>query len=411
MGTTPDRRPGPLTEDTEIRLMPNVDGPTQAGAFNFDGTSFQMRDAAGVFDPRHGSGITEEQHQHLDTLTHWIDQTSYDEVTRTGGKVTSIVTWDSIAKNYKIREEIISRVSGKVSQVVTHQYDRITGDLKETLTETYVRSNGKVVNIVRNSTWTEGFSAGVSLPESVTQREVTTTTVAGKKVYYIPLGEHFLNAASETELVYGGVTYHLGDGFYTHIHRSMATFMNVTDAMIGICLTTAPPSGITLTLRWKQRLILTQPQTLALVHCSNVGGVWVPDYTIAKWKQNDVLLAPNAIQVPPPPTGYVVEWWRLSTRKGGAHTRGSGYRSGRRYLPVFRGPAVGTENGALFLVTQFDPGSTKRPWRHYKVCYYNPTTGARSALSSEVVIASGADGPPDKLGGMGPFRYNVWINR
>lgn len=57
MPSTPDRKPGPLEEDEEIQFVPNVTPPTQEGAFNYDGSKFQMRDATGVFDPRTGSSI------------------------------------------------------------------------------------------------------------------------------------------------------------------------------------------------------------------------------------------------------------------------------------------------------------------------------------------------------------------
>ena len=150
MGTTPDRRPGPLVEDEEIQLGPNSTAPTQVGAFNYNGTSFQLRDAVGIFDPRSGgSGITEAQHQDLDTLNHWVDQTSYDEIGRTDAKVTSITVWNNSSKTLKIREELITRLSGKVSEIVTKQYDRNTGVLKETLTEVFSRACGKVTNITR----------------------------------------------------------------------------------------------------------------------------------------------------------------------------------------------------------------------------------------------------------------------
>ena len=57
MPATPDRKPGPLEEDEEIRFVANAVSPTQVGAMNYDGSSFQMRDATGVFDPRSGGGV------------------------------------------------------------------------------------------------------------------------------------------------------------------------------------------------------------------------------------------------------------------------------------------------------------------------------------------------------------------
>ena len=54
MGTTPDRKPGPLQEDEEIQLGTNASEPSVAGAFNYNGSSFKFKDGVGVFDPRTG---------------------------------------------------------------------------------------------------------------------------------------------------------------------------------------------------------------------------------------------------------------------------------------------------------------------------------------------------------------------
>lgn len=55
MPQTPDRKKGPLEEDEEIQFGVNPTPPTQDGAMSYSGTSFQMRDASGTFDPRSGS--------------------------------------------------------------------------------------------------------------------------------------------------------------------------------------------------------------------------------------------------------------------------------------------------------------------------------------------------------------------
>lgn len=41
-----------MIEDEEIRFVSNSNGPTVAGAFNYNGTEFVMRDAMGTFNPR-----------------------------------------------------------------------------------------------------------------------------------------------------------------------------------------------------------------------------------------------------------------------------------------------------------------------------------------------------------------------
>lgn len=96
-----------------------------------------------------GGGITEGQHEALDTLVHDIDETSYDEVTYLfGGRVSKYTVWTSAAKTMKIREETYSYVFGRVSQVVVVQYDG-TGAVKMTMTEVYAYSGSRVISVTR----------------------------------------------------------------------------------------------------------------------------------------------------------------------------------------------------------------------------------------------------------------------
>ena len=152
MGTTPDRRPGPLVEDEEIQLISNPVPPTQAGAVNFDGTSFKMRDAAGTFDPRSGSsGITEGQHEVLSTLVHDLDGDSYDEAVYVSGRVVSYTIYADSGKLRKIREYLVSYTGGLASQIVANQYDAV-GALKMTNTETYTYSGSRLATVTRTKT-------------------------------------------------------------------------------------------------------------------------------------------------------------------------------------------------------------------------------------------------------------------
>ena len=52
MPKTPDRRPG--VEDQEGTIYESTVAATVAGEVRYDGTSFSLRDATGVFDPRTG---------------------------------------------------------------------------------------------------------------------------------------------------------------------------------------------------------------------------------------------------------------------------------------------------------------------------------------------------------------------
>lgn len=100
-----------------------------------------------------GGGITEAQHAHLDTLVHALCEDSYTEIIRTGNKVTSVITWAEAGKLKKIREAVIQRVTGKLSQIDVIQYDA-DGIEKQRLTGVIARSSGKVSSI----TWTETVS-------------------------------------------------------------------------------------------------------------------------------------------------------------------------------------------------------------------------------------------------------------
>ena len=77
MPRTPDRAPGPLIEDEELRFeTPGGFAPTVDGGMGYDPTAgyFKMQDGAGVFDPRTGGGLSEAQHRALLQIIHFIDQ-------------------------------------------------------------------------------------------------------------------------------------------------------------------------------------------------------------------------------------------------------------------------------------------------------------------------------------------------
>lgn len=78
MPRTPDRRPGPLEEDEEIRFItPSGASPSAQGAMTYDPSSgsFLLWDGLGVYDPRSGGGgITAGQHAALLQLIHFVDE-------------------------------------------------------------------------------------------------------------------------------------------------------------------------------------------------------------------------------------------------------------------------------------------------------------------------------------------------
>lgn len=97
-----------------------------------------------------GGGISEAQHDALDDLTHWLAETNYMEVVRTAGKVTGVINWTDSGKTTKIREMVIARSAGKVSQMDFIQYDG-SGVEKQRMTGVITRTAGKVSSVQ----WTE----------------------------------------------------------------------------------------------------------------------------------------------------------------------------------------------------------------------------------------------------------------
>lgn len=145
MPRTPDRFPGEREEEG-ILLEPSAVVPTTNGEFRYvTGVGFRFYEE-GVETGLSGSGITANQHLDLDQLVHDIAETSYLEVTRSGGQVTDVIIYTDSGKTTKIREVNITRTLGQVSQVVTKQYDG-GGSLVQTLTQTITRSGGQVASI------------------------------------------------------------------------------------------------------------------------------------------------------------------------------------------------------------------------------------------------------------------------
>lgn len=144
MGRTPDRRPGPLIEEKIILQDDGYTADNPGEAVYKDG-AFSMRDSVGAFDPRSGSGLSETQHENLDTLVHELAKDRYEEITRSGGVVTNHIVYTDSGKTTKIRETNITRSAGKVSEIEIIQYE--SGSEKYTLTGTVARSSGSVSDI------------------------------------------------------------------------------------------------------------------------------------------------------------------------------------------------------------------------------------------------------------------------
>lgn len=148
MPITPDRKPGESDEEgiiLENRLI--GDDPSVAGGLRFVNGSFRFRDSVGVYDPRSGSGMSENQHKTLRQLVHLADEGgpfegfasgAFQEILPSADPFpTSFIWWTSAAKTHKIVELALTRNSNKT--VNTEQwkaYDTDGSTVLVTVTDT-----------------------------------------------------------------------------------------------------------------------------------------------------------------------------------------------------------------------------------------------------------------------------------
>lgn len=232
-----------------------------------------------------------------------------------------------------------------------------------------------------------------------TLHELIVASAAGKNNYTIPLGNFVWDAAGQSTL-----DVDTGSGFvpvafpagYTHFRRSATgTPSTVVDAAIGFSCVAAVAAGWTFRFRWKEEVIPVSPGAIAKV--------LVPaDFTLP-WNANGANF-PNGVTVPEYPKARC-EFWRQTTHSGGR--RGSNnvlMRMGRRYLPYFRGPL----DQFTFSIADFASANASKRNR-FKVCYYDSTTGARSALSTDTIVICGPQA--DGVNGRRPVRAarSFWI--
>jgi len=108
MPRTPDRHPGPLEEDEEIRLGGDAVGdPTDEGRMRYVSGAFRFRDSTGVYDPRSGGGgITEAQHKVLRQLIHFIDDGPAEGFASGAYKETVGTPWPSSETWYTASDKL-----------------------------------------------------------------------------------------------------------------------------------------------------------------------------------------------------------------------------------------------------------------------------------------------------------------
>jgi len=221
------------------------------------------------------------------------------------------------------------------------------------------------------------------VPEGTLTHQMTVPSVAGQQGYVIPVGNWFKNAATECILERdsgGGFVVQTFGVNFTGFVRSGSP-ASVVDAVIGFYLAVAPPAGQTFRFTWFERIMYKATLGVAKAKLTGGGG-GTPDMSV-KWTQN-TSNAPNGVTVPAL-NGYLVEFWRKVVKAGGLHssTLGAVQRRGPRYIPYYRGPS-GQFN---FQADEFSPSEQSKRW-HFRVCYYNPVSFARSYLSPDMIVVN-----------------------
>lgn len=145
---TPDRFRG-TREEEKIRFenKPGTEpDPTDDGCVLFRDGEFVFRDNLGIFNPR--GGLSEAEHEELDTLTHELVEDSFDEVLYAFRQPVNITTYTDATKTTKIREVQVTYTFRQPTEVITIQYDASGIELYR-VTETITYAARQVSTITR----------------------------------------------------------------------------------------------------------------------------------------------------------------------------------------------------------------------------------------------------------------------
>ncbi len=147
MPKTPDRDYGDAIEGDEVdsTILRNQTGdPTIEGQIQNNNGSLKAKDSVGVFDLRSGAGLSEAAHKILRQAIHFIDDGpaggfvsgAFKEILPSAAIFpTSIIWWESAAKNDKIVEKTITYSGVTATTVVWKIYDTDGSTVLETLTD------------------------------------------------------------------------------------------------------------------------------------------------------------------------------------------------------------------------------------------------------------------------------------
>jgi hypothetical protein len=241
-----------------------------------------------------------------------------------------------------------------------------------------IRSGNEIAGVLSS----EDYRTIHRLPSVLVRQETFIQSTSGKDRLVIPVGNYYLDAPGESEL-----WINFGSGFvqqtygvdYQHRRvRGSGAPTTVADAAIGFDYLGGPPPDDSWEFRfvWNERRLLIAPIVVAATRFGQDSSI--------RYQNNSANPCDGVIV--PERQGCVVEFWRRTTKPGGKRGRLEMVppRDGKRYVPYFRG-----DPGAFrFHRSTFCTGDFARPRRKFRVCYYDPSTGARSELSNDVIVAS-----------------------
>lgn len=138
-------------------LNPTIQGEclliSQIGLYEFQAASLATRDGKTVLyvngntNPvtagRYVSVFQMTSHHEFDGLAHNLREPRYEKYTYTGNLVTAIVSWDSSAMDYAIREINYTYDGNKIDNEFIYQYD-FAGNIIESLQGVYTYDGNKV---------------------------------------------------------------------------------------------------------------------------------------------------------------------------------------------------------------------------------------------------------------------------
>jgi hypothetical protein len=242
--------------------------------------------------------------------------------------------------------------------------------------------------------------------------QIDRVMVAGQQGVFLPWGAYVLATAPNIEVQIdqgaGFVLQAFGAdyAFQTRQQSNGWSQASTKDVSTGVWLNNPSAAGDIVRVRWRSGSILLPPPSPIAV--STTAPVPAPGGSNG-FRYNGPY-PPDAFTVAER-FGFQVEAWRMSMHGGQKRVPAAvptfvQLRGGRRLFPYWRSPAGSGET--TIVPSTFVGGASARKKFVFRVCYYDPATGARSELSAERVYFSWRDDKILTIGTLHPAA-SVWV--